>query len=297
MLSGLNISQVAALDENYQSVYEVSGQLENAITFEQLGYSEKLMVGPFDSSTVFFSLPTNIKLATGSSVLVNYASAWSGSVDVNSGSVLGTLLVYFNDELIDTIILDGSNESSKLIAIPENAFDVTESDGRHRLRFVLSADVNCRFDNFHTTVIISKSSLFDLQYETVAPEIDLSLLPRPIYSPNSIVPSSALIVIPDDPEAFELEAALTVSAGLGAITEGELTENLVTNGNLTPELVAENHLIFVGLGNKFPNLQAVDMPFPVGGTTLELPAENNQDGIIQIAQSPWSPSNVDSFIG
>jgi hypothetical protein len=299
MMSLLNISGVDALGYENRTNFEISGQLENAISFEQLGYIEKLMVGPFDSSNVFFSLPANIKLATGSSVLVNYAAAWSGTTDTSSGagSILGTLLVYFNDELIDTIILDGSNESSKQITIPEKAFVATEADGRHRLRFVLSADVNCRFDNFHTTVIISKSSLFSLQYEAEAPAIDLSILPRPIFLPNSIVPSSTLIVVPDTPEAFELQSALTISAGLGSLTGGEMALGFATNGSLTPDIVASNHLIFVGLGSKFPNLRVADMPFSVGDDTLALPKSNEQDGVIQIAQSPWSQSNVVLYIG
>lgn len=297
LISGLNISQAYALDGKYEHRSVTLSQLNNAITFEQLGYSEKLMIGPYDASTVFFGLPANVNLAPGSSVLVKYASAWSGSSEANSSSVLGTLLVYFNDELIDTIILDGSSESSKQIPIPENALKATEEDGRHRLRFILSADVNCRFDNFHTTVIISKSSLFDLEYEAVAPEVDLSKLPRPIYLPSSIIPSSALIVVPDNPEAFELQSALAVSAGLGSISSGELGVNLVANGNLTSDDVANNHLLFVGLGNKFPNLQVVDLPFAVGGNSLPLPSDNNQDGVIQIAQSPWSQSNVVIYVG
>ena len=119
LMAGMNVSHVYADGNEIASPLGVSGQLENAVTFEQLGFSEKLMVGPFDSTSVYFSLPANVNLAEGSSLFLEYAVAWSGSGDVNlENSVLGTLLVYFNDELIDTIVLNGSAETSKEILIP-----------------------------------------------------------------------------------------------------------------------------------------------------------------------------------
>ena len=298
VMSGLNVSNVYAESNEVASLIGVNGQLENAITFEQLGYTEVLLVGPFDSTRVNFGLPANVNLASGSSLFLDYAVAWSGSGEVNlENSILGTLLVYFNDELIDTIILNGAAGTSKEILIPENAFDVVEEDGRHRLRLLLNADVNCNFDNVQTTLIVSKASRFDLQYSEIEPTIDLSLLPLPIFQPDAIFPSSALIVVPDTPEAFELQSAMAISAGLGSITGGELSVNLITNGNLTPELVASNHLIFVGLGNKFSNLQVAELPFSVGGDSLALPQDNLEDGVVEMSRSPWSDSHAVLYIG
>lgn len=273
-------------------------ELANEFTFEQLGYSEKMLIGPFDSASVYFSLPANVKLAVGSTVSLTYALAWSGTSNaaVDYG-VVGTMLVYFNEELIDTIILEGAGEVTKEIAIPETALASKAVDGRHQLRIYLNADINCRFQNVYTTVIISKNSKFNLQYENVTPPVDLSLLPQPIFQPDSILPSSALVVIPDNPDASELQSALTVSAGLGSITEGDLSTSLVTNGSLTPEMVSSNHLIFVGEANHFPNLSAANLRYPIGGNGLAMPQGHEGDGIIQMAVSPWSPSNVVLYIG
>jgi len=298
LVSGLKISHVNALTNEYQPKFKWSGQSGDAFTFEQLGYSEKLMIGPFDSSSVYFSLPANIELAPASSIVLKYAVAWSGSGTVDlTNSVLGTLLVYFNDELIDTIILNGSSETSRDIIIPESAFESVDDIGRHHLRLLLNADVNCKFDDVQTSLIISKNSQFNLQYKTTVPTTDLALLPRPIFQADSIYPSSALIVVPDAPDALELQSALTVSAGLGSITRNELAVNLVSNSDLTPDLVASNHLIFVGLGKNFPNLQVADLPFSVGSAALDLPQANVNDGVIEIGLSPWSTSHVVLYIG
>jgi len=299
--SGLIATPAYAVSNEPKTVHLQQAQLPNIFTFEQLGYSEKLMVGPFDSVSLAFSLPANVKLATGSSVLLKFAIAWSGGGSENSptstAGVGGTLLVYFNDELIDTIILSGDAPQEKEIVIPDKVLNLVDLDGRHQLRLFLNADVNCRYDNLRTTLIVSKTSQFNLKYQQVTPVADLTLLPRPVYQPDSILPSSVLIIVPDSPEAFELQAALNTAAGLGSITNGELAVKLVDNGNLTPELVAINHLIFVGLAKNFPNLQVVNFPFTISGSGVAIPQDRSADGVIEIGLSPWSPSSIVLFVG
>jgi hypothetical protein len=292
-------SSVSATSNPLKTVHLQETQLGNVFTFEQLGYSEKLMIGPFDSSSLAFSLPANIKLATGSSISLKYALAWSGGTDNESptAGVAGTLLVYFNDEVIDTIILDSEAPSEKEILIPDKALNVIDQDGRYRLRFSLSAGMNCQYANLRTTLVISESSLLNFQYETVTPAVDLSLIPRPFYQPDSIIPNSVLVVTPDNPEAFELEAALNTMAGLGSITNGEMNVKLVLNGSLTPEMLKSSHLIFVGLAQNFPELQSVNFPISTSGNGLAIAQGHETDGVIEMALSPWEPSYVVLLVG
>jgi hypothetical protein len=298
LLPGFGVTPAHANENPGKTISAQEIQLANIFSFEQLGYSEKLLIGPFDAATLFFSLPANMKLAHGSSVLLKYGLAWSGGLDNTSvAGVGGTLLVYFNDELIDTIILNSDSPPEKEIVIPDKALDTVERDGRNRLRLFLNADVNCRYDNIHTTLLVSKNSQFNLQYAEVAPVADLALLPRPIYQPDSIVPNSALVVIPDAPEAFELQAALTAMAGLGSITNGDLLVGMVTASQLNEEMVASKHLIFVGLAKNFPSLQVANLPIAVSDNGLALDQDHDADGVVQIAVSPWSQSNVILFVG
>jgi hypothetical protein len=274
-------------------------QLENTFLFQQLGYSEKLLTGPFDSTNLFFSLPANVNLASGSSVFLKYALAWSGGssdVSVNKG-VSGTLLVYFNDELIDTIILSSDSPLEKEIPIPLTALNTVEKDGRYRLRLFLNADVNCKYDNVHTTLLVSKNSQFNFQYTQVTPVTDLTLLPRPIYQPDSILPNSVVVVVPDSPEAYELQAALTAMAGLGSITSGQVNASMITNNKLTPEMAASNHLIFVGMAKKFPTLPTAKFPIAISSAGAAVDQDHNSDGLIEIAVSPWSPAHIVLFVG
>lgn len=299
LLLGTFATPVHASEGDAMPVRLQASQLENTFLFHQLGYSEKLLTGPFDSTNLFFSLPANIKLAPGSFVILKYALAWSGGsseVPSNAG-VSGTLLVYFNDELIDTIVLSNDSPLEKEIAIPEKALNSVDQDGRYRLRLFLNADVNCKYDNVHTTLLVSQNSLFNLQYAQVTPVPDLTLLPRPIYQPDSILPNSALVIVPDSPEAFELQAALTVMAGLGSITNGQLDTGLVTNTNLTPELAASNQLIFVGMAKNFPILQTVNFPIEISPNGAAVNQNHNSDGVIEIGLSPWSAAYSVLYIG
>src|SRR5215212_6215237 len=131
LLLQVGITPVYANQNPGKSISAQEVQLANIFSFEQLGYSEKLLIGPFDATTLFFSLPANMKLAPGSSILLKYGLAWSGGSETTSlAGVGGTLLVYFNDELIDTIILNSDSPPEKEIVIPDDALKIVEPDGR-----------------------------------------------------------------------------------------------------------------------------------------------------------------------
>lgn len=275
------------------------GQLPNIFTLSQLGYNGTMMVGPYDSSSVYFSLPANTRLAPGSSLTLKYALAWSGNnvPETELPGVGGSLLVYFNDELIDTIILTPTTPLEKEIPIPDSALNIPDESGRYNLRFFLSADINCDMNVGLTTLIVDKTSRLNFQYNLVSPVADLTLFPRPIYQPDSILPNSALIVVPDNPEAFELQAAIAAMTGIGSVTAGKLNIRLITNSLLSQGLVGTNHLIFIGLAKGFPSLQVVEFPVPLSDGRLQIGDEYETDGIIETALSPWNTANVVMYVG
>lgn len=281
-------------------------QIENSFTFEQLGFDNVMMVGPYDLLNVRFSLPANTALAPGGYFSIKFTASGASYLAANSNTntntntngnwLGGTLLVYFNGVLIDSIVLDTMGEEiAKDINIPTTALLPDRGDGRHELRLVLTADLHC--DITDTILLISKDSGFSLQYQTISPAKDLSLLPQPFYQPDSILPSKGYIIVPDNPEAYELQAAMNIAAGLGSMSEGLLDLNLVTNSAVSPGIQSGNHLIYVGLANHFPNLQNANFPIPITADGLNLGPANSDDGIIQVGESPWSPSYVAVFAG
>lgn len=283
-------------------------QIGNNFTFEQLGFDNAVMVGPYDLLNIRFSLPANTALASGGYFSIKFAASGASylgenvnantntNTNINENWLGGTLLVYFNNVLIDTIVLDTLGEEiAKDIDIPTTALLPDREDGRHELQLVLAADLHC--DITDTILLISKDSGFSLQYQTVSPVKDLSLLPQPFYQPDSILPSKGYIVVPDNPEDYELQAAMNIAAGLGSMSEGRLDLSLVTNSALSPDIQSSNHLIYVGLASNFSNLQNADFPVAITTDGLNLDSANSEDGIIQIGESPWSPSFVAAFVG
>ncbi|MCF6278031.1 MAG: cellulose biosynthesis cyclic di-GMP-binding regulatory protein BcsB, partial [Anaerolineales bacterium] len=270
---------------------------DGIIAFSELGYAESLLIGPYDATSMYFSLPPTWQLIEGGKITLTYTHFLGGGIfadNVNRGNtwVGGSLLVFYNGNLIDTIVLDQVGRTTKVISIPEYAYFKETDDGRNDIRFFLDASTTCDYDAVQSSVLIEGVSFLDLAYEVVPPPTDLSKFPRPIYQPNPLVPPAALIVLPDNPTANELQAALTVGAGLGSITDGNLTLDFIQRKDLTEDIRVANHLIFVGLATKFPDISGVRIPPSVTAQGIKLAGMEDDDGVIQMLQSPWDNSRV-----
>lgn len=281
-----------------QQVYARSGAAEAAgkkFTFKELGYDESIMSGPYDAKRIFFSLPPSWKLATGGTLTLRYYFSVSGTNLKNTqggGPWGGTLTVYFNSRIVDTIVLDQSGEVSKVIQIPAQALESITGDGRHFIALILDASVNCIFEDRNTTLLVGSDSELALKYWTVSPPTDLSLFPRPFYQQEALIKEPTTIVIPDAPAPPVLEAAMALSAGLGSISNGEMLLSLVTNSKLFEETRSTNNLIFVGLPTDFPILKGIPLPVPITKGGLVVKGGQPEDGIIQLALSPWNSASV-----
>ena len=164
----------------------VTAELGNIITLNQLGYTDKVMVGPYGASSVLFSLPSTWQL-TPDGTLTLYYSFTGGLINnglANQAVVAGgTLTVYFNNVVIDTIVLNQSGNMTALISLPTSSL-TPAADGRYKLSFFFDASVNCNYLNVASTLVISSSSELNLQHQVLPPPTDLSNFPRPIYQPQ-----------------------------------------------------------------------------------------------------------------
>lgn len=273
---------------------------DSRFTFSELGYSERLMIGPYDSIRLFFSLPPTWQLNTNAKISLRFnfaGGAASGSV-TNQGTVVGGLLtILFNNRIVDTVVLDQNGPFIREISIPAGALAPISSDGRNLLSMVFDASVNCDNPDIQSTLIVSSGSEIDLQHDTISPSLDLSAFPYPIYLPQALLPTATTIVLPDAPTIGEIQSAMAGIAGLGSITNGDLTANLVTESKLTTEVRSTNNLIFVGNPSKFTVLQGVALPIPVANGKFSLSGLQDNDGVVQAAISPWNQANVLLSIG
>lgn len=264
----------------------------DVFTFAQLGYSEKVMISPYDSAQVLFGLPSNWALLPGAEItlLFNYAS--NRAMDGSGAIPGGTLRVSFNGITLRTILLEQTGNLVETISIPAEALTPTSADGRHRISFLFDSRFDCDNTSANSSLIISANSSIDLKHTIIPITPDLTIFPRPIYQANSIVPSLATVVIPDAPSQAEMRAALSVAAGLGSLTNGSLQYGLVPVGQLTEALKTGTSLILLGLPKSMPIFSQIGAPNPLRNGAWELKGMQPDDGLVQMVVSPWNQNNV-----
>ncbi len=266
-------------------------------TFLQLGQAEIGLLGPHDSRTLTFGLPADWKLDGGGELelLMTVSFNLPVATDFNSPVVVsgGLLTVEFNNQAVGVLSLNQVGEVDQRITIPVEAMASARADGRMKLQLILDSGLSC-YANQQMTVIVHSGSNFTFPYTDAAPDTALVNFPRPLYQ-ASIVQDSVLFVVPDKPSSAELGSALTIAAGLENITNNSLQLDLATASELTPEKVAAQNLILVGKANSMPLLSQLTLP--AGVASGKFKDSNQDDGVIQMVDSPWNPANVVMLVG
>lgn len=283
------VAPVSAQDTNPPPTPAAAGG--DTISLSDLGKGEIQLVGPYDSQAVRFGLPANWQLIPGATLDLMLTTAFNTQgtgTGVDASVNGGMLTVRYNGVTIGMFPLSQIGNTMQRMSIPIDALQATHSDGRHDLTFVLDSGLNCD-TNQHTQVVILPSSTFTFPHEITSPDLSLLSFPRPLYQ-QSIIPDTALLVVPDQPTAAELQGALTVSAGLTNLTNGGLGLQVVTASEVTPDQLAANHLILVGNPASLPQLATLSLPLAVSGGSFDLPQPD--DGVIMMATSPWNPARV-----
>ena len=267
-----------------------------SVTFASLGFTDSDLVGPLDGTRRVFSVPANWQVNPGSTVYLDFNVLLTGS-DVGSvvgdtTTYAGTLTVLFNNKVLGYVQLDSSGSKTASFTIPAEAVTSIRENGQHELSIQLDAQLDC-LDDVRTTVTVFSTSRFDLLFDITSPELNISRLPAPFYLRNSLLPDTTLLVVSSQSTAEEMQAAINVMAGFGSLVGQTFNLSLITDDKLTPELLATSHLIFVGMPGKISVLEQVGFSVPiVGQQFVGLPAESVEDGVLQMAHSPWNPNKV-----
>ena len=229
-----------------------------------LGQDEIQLAGAYESTSLFFATPANWDLAAGTHLDLAVGVSFSTSVQTSSQSQSnvvviggGTLTVSMNNVVLAVIQLNQLGEIRPSISIPLDAFTTIQNGGLNQLTFLLDSRTSCRIAGSHTVVLIHPTSFLTLPHTLVKPPTSLVNFPRPIFQ-DSFIPDSALLIVPDHPSAAELQAALTVGAGLANLSSSALTMDLTTLSKFSEQanttLASDNHLIFVGKAGSIPLL-------------------------------------------
>jgi hypothetical protein len=89
------------------------------------------------------------------------------------------------------------------------------------------------------------------------PNLELLQLGFPFAAPQDL--SSTAIVVPDSPSNTDLLTLLTFSERLGRLSQADSVKlNVYTTSTLTPDIRKNNHLVGIGIREKFPFPTALD---------------------------------------
>ncbi|HSL41895.1 MAG TPA: cellulose biosynthesis cyclic di-GMP-binding regulatory protein BcsB [Anaerolineales bacterium] len=299
----INVSARAAAESSTRESYAFIdiGENEATVTFADLGFRETSLISPYDATRLFFSIPPNWQLTTGGSIQLEYEVSLTGAdaalIGTEQNPFGGALTVSFNDQVIGTIALNELGPQSMQMEIPANALTTARQDGRHQVTVALGGQFSCIYD-IRAVVVIRPTSTMRLPFEVSSPEINLSRLPAPFYLRNSLVPDTTVVVVPNEPDATELKAALNVMAGFGSLIGSEADLGLVTTSELTEDTLGASNLIFVGRPEQFDLLGDISFPLAVQNNAfVNLPPDSETDGVVQMAISPWNESKVAMFVG
>src|SRR5690349_10098001 len=267
------------------------GENEATVTFGELGFQETSLVSPFDSTRVLFSIPANWRLVPGGEVQLEYEVTLTGAdvglIGTEQNPYGGSLSITFNDQLVSTIELNELGTRTMTLSLPAESLTSVRDDGRHQLTIALNAQFSCLY-NIRALVVIKPTSTFKLPFEVSSPLLDLSRLPVPFHLRNALLPDKTLVVIPNEPDVNEMQAALNLMAGFGSLVGETFDFGLTTAEELNDDLLAASNLIFVGRPEQFDLLSDVQFPLAVADKSFtDLPAESQTDGVIEMAVSPW----------
>jgi hypothetical protein len=262
------------------------------LSFAMLGQTDILMRGPYSTTNLRFGLPLNWAFEEGANLQLVITSnlVTDAASPVGDGQPIGASLnVNFNRNQIALIPLTAGQNIVYDIPIPPDALVPRLDDGRHVLELLLDADTDCDPNLLHqTSISISSASQFTFPYTEQTPVIDLEQLPRPIFQRDSIYPVDAALIVPDEPSAQEMQAALIAAAGLGRMSDTQLPFSLLSSSQITEEILAESNLIFLGKAENLSLLRDVELPAPLSTDGFDAQGSQPDDGILQLAPSPWN---------
>ncbi len=299
---------------------------DEAILFSKLGFNASRLSGPFGNLYRTFGLPATWQILNGArldlnldvlipgttadEIFANPSLSQAAPADVSTATNVtsegeqssapivapktrygGELRITINDVPLRAIPLGTTGEFSVSVPIPASAFSKPRPGGLNFIYFELESPSSTCGDGIGvTSLVVGETSQLVLPHRDVPLAIDLAQLPRPIFQ-QSVFTDTALLIVPDQPSANDLRAAVNIAAGFGRMTDGNLAISLTRASDATKDMLSQHHLIFVGKPQALPLLKELTLPLPITEKGFGKLADND-DGVVQMSTSPWDKSRA-----
>jgi hypothetical protein len=271
---------------------------EDFVSLAAMGMADRTLNGPYASVRVRFNQPSSWRLLPGAFLRLEMGAYFNVPESVNSKGALMT--VSLNSVLLQSIVIDWQGERTVNVPIPLEALTPARLDGRHELALFLDASTDCRTNN-QTTIMVRATSGFDLPHEVISPDTSLATLPFPFYQESTFLAEPVTLVLPRAASTEEMRAALTIVAAFGRFSQGKLVLPTITSDfpveASVRDLMMQGHLIYVGKPAAFAELTQVKFPAPLDGQSVQTPGMQADDGVLEMAVSPWNVTRAVLYVG
>ncbi|MCL4300655.1 MAG: cellulose biosynthesis cyclic di-GMP-binding regulatory protein BcsB [Anaerolineae bacterium] len=272
------------------------------VTFTLLEQPTMELRSPIDQQSFSFNIPYRWTVIGGESYLeVHYDLQYETAEPAGParvGSINAMVNIYYNDTLLTAFIpTEGMNQALRL-PLPHEAIG-NPAQSRHQVRFSFFSG-NCDEFQEEAIFVVHDHSFIHFNYELAPLQINLADFPQPLVQ-DLFEPESVLLIIPDEYSESDLAAAASIAATLGHRTFNEVTSDIITASEATPERLAQSSAIIIGqpqtntfIGdlyqrNRLPTTLTPD------GSAITGPANQPilpDDGVLQEILSDYSPDHV-----
>jgi hypothetical protein len=258
------------------------------LRLSDLNFADQLLSGSGDEARVSFGLPASWRLAAGATLRLHFAATvlgWQAAPDRPAALGRFALRVTLNGQRLGVIPIAESSEQTITLAIPNGFLVTTASGDRNTLAFTLEARLGCD-ELSPVEILIYGDSTLLLDHTTSPLQPDLARYPYPLVQ-GSLLTDTVTLVVPQQPTTTELAAAFAAAASLRQLANnGDL--QLVREGDLSPERRSSSHLVLIGQPSRLSLLKGVTFAKPPQGDIFPSMELRPEDGVTQIAVSPWN---------
>jgi hypothetical protein len=250
-----------------------SGQA--SLTFRQLGYGATTLSRDTPDHQYSVDLPNNFQISRTGSRLDLITNHFPRSPDKPTA-----LQIEVNGRLLFSLPLTETNAISNKVHIdlPTGLL----RSGSNSIAVHLDTSDTCEEPGAVVDAVIDETSALSFGYQQVSYPADLSFYPLP-FAETSLLRVPVTMVLPDRPTARDLAAAMTIAAGLGRKSGGEIDLHAILARDFDPNIHQHHHLIVIGRPDDNAFLDELELPLAIDDTVLE-----PEQGVLEEIISPWS---------
>ncbi len=270
---------------------------DDEVQLMQLGFQDHTLRSSTDEAKVFFTLPSTWDLQPDTKMRLHYAVKITGPMVAAQGSdtsktsaYVASLNVRLNGKTIAFYPITQDMDSSVDITLARaDLHPAAARSARNTLSFTISDNIDCIGLSPVEVTIFNNSSLV-LPHTLRSIQPDLMDYPFPLIEQSFDV-QGITVVVPQQPTTAELAAAFAVSTSLRDIDKNAPLA-LVQANDLSDDQRAATHVVLVGQPSRLPLLSGVTLPAqPRDDHFPSLPV-GDDDGVVQIAVSPWNSQHA-----